>query len=142
MSVAVPDSNESPKPRTVLVVEDEVLIRWMVCEELRLAGMRAIEAKNAHEAISILETAAEIDLVFTDVRMPGGMDGLRLSALIRERWPSLRIIIGSAEFLQPATLAVADAFVQKPYNVERLIVEVRSVLGDEHEHQNKTGKQH
>jgi len=81
------------EPRTVLVVEDEILVRMMVAEELRRHGFNTIEAQNAQEAITLLlQSRIHVDLVFTDVQLPGSIDGLRLARLVREMRPNLKII--------------------------------------------------
>ncbi len=97
----------SSRPR-ILIVEDEVLIRIMVSDELRDAGYEVIEAATADEAVEILQTALPFDLVFSDVRMPGSMDGLGLLACVRARFPALPVIITSGH-MDPALAAVNGA---------------------------------
>ena len=72
----------------VLIVEDELLIRMHAVDMIESAGFDVVEAENADEAIAILERRADITVVFTDVNMPGSMDGLKLAAAVRGRWPS------------------------------------------------------
>jgi CheY-like chemotaxis protein len=79
----------------VLVVEDEFLIRMQTADVIRDVGYEVIEASNAEEAIAILESRSDIRVVFTDVRMPGSMDGLKLAHAIRHRWPPVHIIATS-----------------------------------------------
>jgi CheY-like chemotaxis protein len=69
--------------------------RLMVTDELRKGGFKAIEARNADEAIALLQSQVPVDLVFTDVRLPGSIDGLTLAGLIRQTRPELRIIVVS-----------------------------------------------
>jgi len=78
---------------TVLVVEDETLIREFIAEELEEAGYSLVIANNADQAIAILEARQDVHLVFTDINMPGSMDGLKLAAAVRDRWPPIHIII-------------------------------------------------
>ena len=78
---------------TVLVVEDEFLIRQVLQIELEDAGYEVILADSADAAIAILEARSDIHLVFTDIDMPGSMDGLKLAACVRDRWPPIHIII-------------------------------------------------
>ena len=78
---------------TVLIVEDEFLVRNVLQIELEEAGYDVILADNADGAIAILEARADIHLVFTDIDMPGSMDGLKLAACVRDRWPPIHIII-------------------------------------------------
>jgi CheY-like chemotaxis protein len=84
---------------TVLVVEDDELIRLMVIEELVDAGFKVVEAGNADQAIAVLEARQDIHVVFTDIDMPGSMNGLRLAAAVRERWPPVHIIITTGKAL-------------------------------------------
>jgi len=81
----------------VLVVEDETLIRELVAEELEVAGYTVVIANDADQAIAILEARQDIHLVFTDINMPGSMDGLKLAAAVRDRWPPVHIIITSGK---------------------------------------------
>ena len=80
---------------TVLVVDDEPLVRMDVVDMLEAAGFRTREAACAAEAIEILEQASDIEVVFTDIQMPGFMDGLALSHYVRERWPPTVIVVCS-----------------------------------------------
>jgi CheY-like chemotaxis protein len=79
----------------VLVVEDEALLRMAISDHLADEGFEVVEAKDAGAAIAMLVRHPEIRLVFTDIDMPGGMDGLKLAAAIRERWPPVKIIVTS-----------------------------------------------
>ncbi|MEP7457703.1 response regulator, partial [Phyllobacterium sp. SB3] len=79
----------------VLVVEDEALIRMGIVDELELAGFEVMEAANAAEAIDQLAANPLISVMFTDVDMPGGVDGLKLAAAVRDRWPPIKIIVTS-----------------------------------------------
>ncbi len=83
------------KRPVVLVVEDETLIRIAAVEAVEEAGFEVIEAQNADEAIAILEQRTDIHLVFTDIQMPGSMDGLKLAHCVRDRWPPVKIIATS-----------------------------------------------
>ena len=88
--------NYKPLP-VVLVVEDDWLLRLLAVEIVEDAGFVAIEAANADEAIVILELRVDIALIFTDVDMPGTMDGLKLAHAVRRRWPPIKIIIVSGK---------------------------------------------
>jgi CheY-like chemotaxis protein len=115
-SPVTPGDDTSSERRTcILLVEDEVLIRLMLAEELRDAGHQVIEASDADEALVILE-ATRPDLIISDVRMPGSIDGLGLLALVRASLPALPVIITSAH-LGPAHAHShgANLFVPKPY---------------------------
>lgn len=78
---------------TVLIVEDEILVREIIQTELEEAGYDVIVANNADAAVAILEARGDIHLVFTDIDMPGSMDGLKLAACVRDRWPPIHIVI-------------------------------------------------
>ncbi|MDZ4055463.1 MAG: response regulator, partial [Polynucleobacter sp.] len=101
----------------VLVVEDDPLIRMGAVDLVEAAGYIALAARDADEAIAILEERADIDLVFTDVQMPGTMDGIRLAHCIRERWPPVRIVVASGRaILDQSSLPTGSQFFSKPYS--------------------------
>ena len=104
----------------ILVVEDEGLINLTVSEDLRRAGHMVISAYSADQAIAILESRNDIRLVFTDVDMPGSMDGLRLAAAVRDRWPPVQIVITSGKHPE-TSLPEGMPFVPKPYRLEELL---------------------
>src|SRR5271154_3635956 len=79
----------------VLVVEDEFLIRINAAEMIEEAGFEVVEASTADEAVAILEARLDIAVVFTDIQMPGTMDGLKLARAVRGRWPPIKIIATS-----------------------------------------------
>jgi len=101
----------------VLVVEDNPLIRMGAVDLVLSAGYEALEAGDADEAIHILESRDDIDLVFTDVQMPGTMDGIKLSHYIRNRWPPVKLIVASgAAILEESMLPGGSRFFSKPYD--------------------------
>ena len=111
---------------TVLVVEDEPIIRSLVFDELEYAGYTMVEAQNADHAIAILEARQDIQLVFTDIDMPGGsMDGLKLAAAVRDRWPPVHIIITTGK-ARPMTIPANALFIPKPYVIPALISAIRT----------------
>ena len=79
----------------VLVVEDEMILRMRAVDIVEDAGFCPIEAINADEAISVLESRSDISLLLTDIQMPGTIDGLKLAHAVHERWPSIKIILVS-----------------------------------------------
>src|ERR1700735_2763523 len=83
------------KRPVVLVVEDEFLIRMNAAEMIEEAGFEVLEASNADEAVAILEARLDIAVVFTDIQMPGSMDGLKLARAVRNRWPPIHIVATS-----------------------------------------------
>jgi CheY-like chemotaxis protein len=106
----------------VLVVEDELLITLWVEEALRDAGYEVASATNADEAIRVLEADRTITLVFTDVDMPGTMDGLKLAAAVRDRWPPTHIVIASGKQNPIASeMPPRSVFLPKPYLPEDML---------------------
>src|SRR4029078_9163670 len=103
---------------TVLVVEDEPLISMDIADRLRETGFSVFEAESADAAIRILETRSDIHLVFTDIDMPGSMDGLKLATYVRDRWPPIKLIVTSGH-VAPADgiLPKGGRFFPKPYEV-------------------------
>lgn len=104
----------------ILVVEDESFINLMVSEDLRRAGHMVISAYSADQAIAILESRNDIRLVFTDVDMPGSMDGLKLAAAVRDRWPPVQIVITSGRYPE-AVVPGSMTFLPKPYRIDELL---------------------
>jgi two-component system, response regulator PdtaR len=101
---------------TVLIVEDEILLRMDAMQSLESAGLIVVEAGSADEAISILEERDDIHLVFTDIHMPGSMDGLKLAHFVRDRWPPIRIIATSGHAkIDETDLPQGCRFIPKPY---------------------------
>ncbi len=105
------------RPSTaVLVVEDEPLIRLSITDELTALGYEVYEAADAQEAIGQLTEHRNISVLFTDIDMPGDLDGLRLAALVRDRWPPIKIIVTSGKHrLSCEDLPVKGRFIPKPY---------------------------
>jgi CheY-like chemotaxis protein len=108
---------EKQKRLVVLVVEDEPLMLMDALDLVREAGFEAIGTKNADEAIRILESRDDIRIVFTDVNMPGSMDGIKLAHAVRHRWPPIEIIVTSGLSLVdvPQLLPERGIFFPKPY---------------------------
>jgi two-component system, response regulator PdtaR len=113
----------------VLVVEDEPLLRMLAVEVVEEAGFLAIEARDADEAVVLLESRTDIILLFTDINMPGSMDGLKLAHAVRHRWPPIKILVVSGkQQLQSSDLPSNSCFVGKPYRVSELVDELRSMV--------------
>ena len=109
----------------VLVVEDELLLRMHAAEMIAAAGFDVVEAASADHAINILESRRDIAVVFTDIQMPGSMDGLKLARAVRGRWPPIKIIATSGHVIgRQEDLPEGGRFLHKPYNS----VEVADVL--------------
>lgn len=114
----------------VLVVEDEFLIRLDIADSLAHAGFIVHEAANAREAIDLLDAHPEIRAMFTDVDMPGSMDGVRLAKVARDRWPPLKIIITSGyRTVSAAEMPSECRFFDKPYSLDHVITTIREMTG-------------
>lgn len=113
----------------VLVVEDEVLIRMNTVEIIEDAGFHVLEAANADEAITLLEARLDIQIVFTDIDMPGSMNGIKLAQAVRGRWPPIKIIATSGHFkLKAGDLPDDGRFLPKPYNSKQVSDILRDVM--------------
>ncbi|GLS22122.1 hypothetical protein GCM10007874_51390 [Labrys miyagiensis] len=124
----VPQSEPQHKRPSILVVEDEALIRAILSDELRTAGLTVVEATSADEALSYLKTAGMVDLIFTDIQMPGSMNGLELARRLRAQNPSLPIIITSGN-TGPKGAEGIGQFMPKPYDMEQAVEMICSTLG-------------
>jgi two-component system, response regulator PdtaR len=117
-----------PQRPTVLLVEDEVLIRLLVADELRSQGINVLEASNADEALIILESSLPVHVLFTDIRMPGRMDGIGLTKLARGRRPDIKVIIASSHLPPGYVRDSVDAFIFKPYDLAAIAQQVEKML--------------
>lgn len=121
---------KSDQPPTVLVVEDELVLRMRAVDIVEDAGFHALEAVNADEALSILESRSDISLLFSDIQMPGTMDGLKLAQAVHLRWPSIKIILVSGQVKPTDDDKPADSrFFGKPVDVKEMISELRNMIG-------------
>jgi DNA-binding NtrC family response regulator len=119
----------SDRREVVLVVEDESLIRTSAVDMVEQAGFEAIAASNADEAIRILESRNDIRAVFTDVQMPGSIDGLKLAQVVKNRWPPVALIVTSGRMTVPESeLPNGGRFLGKPYRPSELETMLREVL--------------
>jgi CheY-like chemotaxis protein len=105
-----------PRRPVVLIVEDEFLVRMDAVDMIAAAGFEVAEAANADEAIGILEARRDITVVFTDIQMPGSMDGLKLARAVRGRWPPIKIVATSGRVgIAETDLPEGGRFLPKPY---------------------------
>lgn len=120
------------KGKTILVVEDDARVRRVVAKQLRELGYRAIGARDGRDALKVLSRDRRIDLIFTDVVMPGGMSGTDLVHKARERWPELKVLFtsGYAEDVIAPEGALDDEFelLRKPYRSDDLSRKVHEAL--------------
>jgi CheY-like chemotaxis protein len=122
----------SPAAITVLVVEDDVIIRYFAVDALNEHGFDVLQASNGPDALLLLE-GAPVDVVFTDVNMPGEFDGLGLARQIRRRWPDIAIVITSGRGCPDDCVEVAR-FVPKPYMFDMLARLIEEEVGCNSEH--------
>jgi two-component sensor histidine kinase/FixJ family two-component response regulator len=121
---------EPTNPPVVLVVEDEMVLRMRAVDVVEDAGFTPVEAVSADEAISILESRDDISLLFTDIQMPGTMDGLKLAHAAHARWPHIKIILVSGQVAVNEGDKPSDSkFFAKPFEVENMISELRGMVG-------------
>jgi CheY-like chemotaxis protein len=108
-----------PKYSLVLLVEDEVLVRIVASEALHDSGFDVLEAADADDALALLKSRTDIGLLFTDVNLPGGLDGLALAAIVHSNWPDIRIVVTSG---RPLAGQVPDSgrFLSKPYSLDHM----------------------
>jgi CheY-like chemotaxis protein len=125
--VALAGKGDSSAGDRILLVEDEILIRLSMADDLRRAGFIVIEASNADEALSVLATTPDIMLVLTDIRMPGRIDGLGLANWVRRYAPDVKIAIASAN-TEIGMERTFDAVFSKPVLPADLIAKVRQLL--------------
>ncbi|CAM3182381.1 Response regulatory domain-containing protein [Sphingomonas antarctica] len=116
--------------RSVLIVEDEPIVRMSACDMMEDAGYDAIEAADADEAIALLESRDDIALVFTDVEMPGSINGAALAAQVHDRWPPIRVIVtsGNATDLDLHLPPHAE-FIAKPYRGSQISAMMARMAG-------------
>ena len=118
---------------TVLVVEDEFLIRAMLSDYLQECGFKVLEGSTADEAVAIIENVdVPIDLVLTDIRMPGSMDGFGLARWVRANRPGIQVILTSGDARKTDVakeLCKNEPFFEKPYDLKAVVAQIRTALG-------------
>jgi CheY-like chemotaxis protein len=114
---------------TILVVEDDVLVRALVCDALRDGGLQVVEAASADEALRYLETDSSIQLVFSDVKMPGSMDGMDLAKRLKLDFPHLTTVLTSGHLL-PGDVDKGTLLIMKPYPIDEIAGRIMAILDD------------
>jgi CheY-like chemotaxis protein len=119
--------------KKVLVVDDEVFVRMLVADVLDEAGFNVIEAGDAQTALKCLETARNIEVLFTDINMPPGINGLELAAQVHQLWPHIGLVVTSG-YERPSDGEIADGglFVPKPFRSEEIVRAVEVATGHRH----------
>ena len=117
-------------PPIVLIVEDDMILRMRSVDIVEDAGYTPVEAVDADEALGILQSRSDIALLFTDIQMPGSMDGLQLAHAVYERWPQLKIILVSGKLkLSSAEIPRDSRFFGKPVVSDEIITEMQDMIG-------------
>ena len=114
---------------TILVAEDSELLRLLASDLLEGHGYTVVEADNAEEAIKVMENRKDVRLLFTDIQMPPGCDGLELAREVHNRWPKVHLVITSGQ-VQPSRAEIADdgRFIRKPYQAKDLLGQIDQLL--------------
>jgi CheY-like chemotaxis protein len=115
--------------QTVLVVEDEILIRFILADSLRDIGYQVLEAADGDEGLHILNSGQVVDLLVTDVRMPGDVDGMELTRRSKSLAPRRPVIVCSAHLYKSEAFP-ADEFLAKPYSIAALAETIERLIGD------------
>jgi CheY-like chemotaxis protein len=129
MGDVVAVSSEPEAARLVLLVEDEILVRISSADLLREAGYRVVEADNGEAAVSLLEAGINPDLIVSDIRMPGAIDGLQLLALARSQFPHIPVLLASSHLPLTGDEEQDVQFLPKPYQPAALLGAVRDLTG-------------
>ncbi len=131
--------NTSTDRPTILVAEDDGLLRLLTSEFLEEHGYTVVEADNAEEALKVMEKRKDVKLLFTDIQMPPGCDGLELAREVHKRWPKVLLVITSGQ-IQPTRAEIADdgRFIRKPYRAKDLLGQIDELIekGEKTESQN------
>jgi CheY-like chemotaxis protein len=115
------------RPTVVLVVEDEILVLISAIDMLEAAGFTVLSASSADEALSLLEGSEMVRALFTDVQMPGSMNGLELARQVHRRWPAVKVLVTSGnELFGTDDLVRGDLFVRKPYRADDVVAALRT----------------
>ncbi|MBZ5762322.1 response regulator [Rhizobium sp. VS19-DR104.2] len=114
---------------SVLVVENEAMIRMAIVSELQHAGFEVFEAHNADAAISMMIFNSSIEVIFTDIDMPGSINGLKLAAAVRDGWAPVRIIVTSGyPHIEMHVLPAEGRFLRKPYDTRAVAEVIRDMM--------------
>jgi two-component system, response regulator PdtaR len=128
---AKPEDSEQAAEATVLVVEDDALVRLMISDHLRLSGFRVIEAGDASEALALLAKGdMPVDLVFSDIHLPGPMDGVDLAMRVRAKWPTIKLMLTAGIAQVPRGFEpILDApLLVKPYDPDEIEGLIRALI--------------
>lgn len=121
-------SNSNPPP-TILVVDDEALLRWHATDVLTQHGYAVIEAEDAATALTILERRPDVRLLFTDIQMPGACNGMDLARKVHERWPNMLLLVTSGGVtVSDGDIPDDGRFMAKPYHDEEIVDQIDTLM--------------
>lgn len=131
----MPAAEPAPQdvPETILVVEDEILVRMVIADYLRDCGYRVIEAGNAEEALTVLRSSEPVDVVFSDVQMPGEIDGFGLARWVRQHQPQVKVLLTSGNARAAAVahdLCEDRPLEAKPYQPQSVLDRIKRLLAE------------
>jgi len=129
MAAVIYETTVKPPRPSVLVVEDDVLIRLFMSDELRSRGYTVLEASSGEEAVLILQSSTPVQLLFTDIQLRGLMNGLQLAGHARSLRPEMKVIVTSGQAHKGPPGNLADDFVGKPYDVIKVVSKISILLG-------------
>lgn len=113
-----------------MYVEDEILLRLATADAMREAGFAVMEAGTAPEAMAIMHSSGQIDVLMTDIRLPGPMDGVALAEKARAARPAMKVVVAAAQAPGWPARKFVDAFFDKPYDVARVVWRLRELLAE------------
>jgi two-component system, response regulator PdtaR len=123
------DQQTAPRP-VVVVAEDEEFLRLAAADTLEEAGYQVIEAANADAALAIFQQRSDVSVLFTDIQMPGPLNGLELARLVHQRWPDVLFLITSGNAWPPQSAIPDDGrFLHKPYRAAQMVGEIDALVG-------------
>jgi two-component system, response regulator PdtaR len=123
------DNSQTNETRTVLLVEDEAILRMVAADILEEGGFTVLQAPDASSALRVLETKPGVDVLFTDIQMPGALDGVELARVVHERWPDISLLLTSGRCQLDRDQVPDDGrFFSKPYTSQKLLDEVQRVI--------------
>jgi CheY-like chemotaxis protein len=123
--------NGHPSPSTILVVEDEILVRLAVCDYLRECGYRVLEAASGEDAQAVFRSGEPVEILFSDIDLGRGMNGFALATWVRQTYPGVRILLtsGVTRMAQEASQLCDGPFIDKPYSHHTLADHIKRLLG-------------
>jgi CheY-like chemotaxis protein len=123
-----PKAEICDEPKCILLVDDEAVLRFVVAESLRDAGLTVIEARSGADAVGYLASGARVDLVFSDIQMPGEINGVQLARHVHANYPAIPVLLTSGTE-HPSPLNAEPRFIPKPFDLNHVVTTVEQLLG-------------